>query len=457
MKVGLVLGSVALFATLISTSSAQDATSCAAGTRCIKVTRDGTPSATGTYVAQCSGKFPDFITPQDRIGGWNGQIFRLAQTYPASDPGTDAPWRSIDFRTPQGADAYIYALRDYAFEDMIDADFKPEASTGRRWYHMPMMNFGPVSREFIHGLTEERSVTGPELGLKPGVRIRNFAVGFYNAAAATTIAKVWASDDPNLINTAFPAGSMSFKILFSAVRPSDFADGVDRLAEAPTWQISENGQTIDLRLMQMDVAAAAPDTQTGWVFGTLAFDANATDPSPWRRMRPVGLSWGSDEGVKPSEVAAGLKSLKETIVSGLAPVYAAQHLGWGGRMNGPVDNPSSGCMSCHGTAQSPRVPILPLNNCTSEDQKMLWFRNLPGTVAFGRVDQNTCQKVQSGDPMVALDYSLQMAVAVQNVLQFRDVNPCSGQDPTRQRLLRVWKGDFPVTRDIPPESERIHR
>ena len=88
---------------------------------------------------------------------------------------------------------------------------------------------------------------------------------------------------------------------------------------------------------------------------------------------------------------------------------------------------------------------------------MHWFRNLPGTVAFGRVDQSTCQKVQSGDPMVALDYSLQMAVAVQNVLEFRDVNPCGGEDPVRQRLLRVWKGDFPIMRDIPPESERIHR
>jgi len=103
MKVGLVLGSVALLATLTSASSARDATSCAAGTRCIKVTRDGIPSATGTYVATCSGRFPDFITLQDRIAGWNGEMFRLAQNYPASDPGTDAPWRSIDFRTPLGS------------------------------------------------------------------------------------------------------------------------------------------------------------------------------------------------------------------------------------------------------------------------------------------------------------------------------------------------------------------
>jgi hypothetical protein len=77
---------------------------------------------------------------------------------------------------------------------------------------------------------------------------------------------------------------MSFKILFSAVKPFDFADGVDRLAGAPTWQIYENGQTTDLRLMQMDVAAAAPDTQTGWVFGTLAYERLASS-----RL----ASWGS--------------------------------------------------------------------------------------------------------------------------------------------------------------------
>ncbi|WP_191969769.1 hypothetical protein A4U53_004220 (plasmid) [Rhizobium ruizarguesonis] len=452
-----IIGLVALLVTPASLSMAKDATGCVAGSRCITVTKDGNPNPSGTFVAQCRGKFPDFVVPQERLTGWSGQMFELAQNYPPSDPGTDAPWRTIDFRTPQGADAYILALRDYAFDGMIEADFKPEASSGRRWYHMPMMNFGPVSREFVHGLTEERAVTGPELGLKPGTRIRNFAVGFYNAAAATTIGKVWASDDPNLINTSFPAGSMSFKILFSAVKPSDFADGVDRLAGAPTWQIYENGQTIDLRLMQMDVAAAAPDTQTGWVFGTLAYDASVPDPSPWRRMRPVGLSWGNDEGVKPSEVSAGLKTLHETVVSSLAPAYAAQHLGWAGRMNGPVDNPISGCISCHGTAQSPRAPIFPVAGCTSEDQKLHWFRNLPGTVAFGLVDQTTCQAVQSTDPIVALDYSLQMAVAVQNVIQFHDVNPCSGQNITQPRIFRVWKGDFPVGGEIPPENERIHR
>jgi len=438
-------------------AGAQDATGCAAGARCLAVNSNGTPNPNGDYVAQCSGRFPDFVVPEDQLDEWTGEFFQLSQDYPSNDPGTDAPWLGIDFRTPQGADDYILALRDYAFAGMIDADFRPENSSGRGWYHMPMMNFGPGRREFIHGLTEERGVTGPELGLKPGVRIRNFAVGFYNSAAATTIAKVWASDDPDLRDTAFPPGSMAFKILFTTAKATDFADGVDRLAGAPSWSISEGGNQIDLRLMQMDVAAAAPDTKAGWVFGTLAFDPSAADPSPWNRLRPVGLSWGNDEGVTPADVSGG-QDLMETHVSGLAPAYAADHLGWAGRMNGPVDNPASGCLSCHGTAQYPRVALLPGRNCKTDDQKLHWFRDVPGTVPFGLVDNDSCEPIPSsgGTPLVALDYSLQMAVAVESVLRYGDVNPCGGEQ-FRARILRAPMGDFPLTEDIPPESERIHR
>ena len=43
---------------------------------------------------------------------------------------------------------------------------------------------------------------------------------------------------------------------------------------------------------------------------------------------------------------------RETLISGKAPGYARNHLGWLGRVNGPVDNPASSCLSCHGTAQT---------------------------------------------------------------------------------------------------------
>ncbi|WP_439360657.1 hypothetical protein [Bradyrhizobium sp. DASA03007] len=305
---------------------------------------------------------------------------------------------------------------------MIDADFKPEANNVRPWFHMPLMNFGPRAREPMRGLTSERSVTGPELGLKPGVTIHNYAVGFYNAAGAVTIGQVLGGASPDLAKAQFPQGAMTFKILFSDVTANDF-QGSDVLSGAPQWTIRTAAGPQTVRLMQMDVAAVDSRSPTGWVFGTFAFDSNATDTSPWRRLRPVGLSWGNDFGFTPADQQAG-KKLTETTISDQAPAYAASHLGWAGRANGPVDNPISGCLSCHSTAQLPSAPITFSNACTTDAQKMLWFRDLKGNQPFGGVDAS-CNPITSAPPPKPLDFSLQLSVAVQNVVQFGDANPCS--------------------------------
>src|SRR5205085_3053126 len=58
-----------------------------------------------------------------------------------------------------------------------------------------------------------------------------------------------------------------------------------------------------------------------------------------------------------------------------------QHLGWGGRLNGPADYFASSCMSCHSTAQYPNMRyqnpefghrVVHRGN----PEWMLWFRNL---------------------------------------------------------------------------------
>lgn len=51
------------------------ASGCAPGARCLSVTSSGRPSASGTYVAQCRGRFADFIVPKatlpdDYDGPW---------------------------------------------------------------------------------------------------------------------------------------------------------------------------------------------------------------------------------------------------------------------------------------------------------------------------------------------------------------------------------------------------
>jgi hypothetical protein len=176
-----------------------------------------------------------------------------------------------------------------------------------------------------------------------------------------------------------------------------------------------------------------PVSPTHWVFGTFSYDSNAADSSGWRKMRPVGLSWGNDYGFSPADQQAG-RQLKETTISDQIPSYAAAHLGWAGRTNGPIDNPISGCLSCHSTAQDPVAPITFSNACVTDAQKMFWFRDFTGTQAFGAVD-STCTPVNLPSPPHPLDFSLQIGVSVQNVHQYTDVNPCAGMATTFSATL----------------------
>jgi hypothetical protein len=403
---------------------------CAPGTTCLSVQDNGAPGP-GPSTAQCSGRFPDFIVPSTMASS-AGPWFKLSQAYPSTVPVGDAPWLNIDFTGGvNGANAYLYALRDYAFGGMIEAEFRPENNSVRPWFHMPFMNFGPGRREPIRGLTSERVVIGPELGIKDGVSVHNFAVGFYNAAGGNTMGQVWQTASPDLSKSQFPQGAMSFKILFSDATANDF-QGPDILAGAPQWTIATTTGLKQVRLLQMDVAAADTRSSTGWVFGTFAYDTSANDASPWRRLRPVGLSWGNDFGFAPTDQQAG-RRLTETTISDQSPAYAAKHLGWAGRANGPVDNPNSGCLSCHGTSQFPvSAPIAfdyRNNTCDTDAKKMQWFRNFRGNQPFGALDRATCALVTPSPAPVPLDFSLQMQVAVQSVLQFHDVNPCAPAAP----------------------------
>jgi hypothetical protein len=173
---------------LAASATSVHAASCAPGSTCLSVQTNGASApGPGPFTAQCTGTFPDFIAASALVPP-NGPWFKLSQAYPTTSPTIDAPWLNIQFSGGlTGANNYLYALRDYAFEGMVDADFRPELSNARPWFHMPLMNFGPNRREPVHGLTGERSVQGPELGVKPGVTIHNYAIGFYNASGAFTI------------------------------------------------------------------------------------------------------------------------------------------------------------------------------------------------------------------------------------------------------------------------------
>lgn len=406
-----------------------DSSVCAPGTDCLTVGANGAPDSGGTYVAQCSSRFPDFVQAASSFPvGYGGPWFDLADDFPAAKPTGDLPWTSIDFQTDP--DAYLYALRDYAFDGMIAADFRPQDNNTRAWFHVPMMNFSRGAREFVHGLTSERPLSGPELGLKEGTTVHNYAIGFYNDFGAYSIGQVWkSSTTPDISASEFEEGSMVFKILFTAATCDDFSDPNPCIVDgAPEWQIATgNGAMTTVRLLQMDVATRDGRSPTGWIYGTFAFDTSATDPIAWNRMRPVGLMWGNDPGVTPTNG----QQIKESLISDQVPAYAKAHLGWAGRLNGPVDNPISACLSCHGTSQYPiDAALAPWSSaCDTDTKKLYWFRNLAVGEAFGAIDATDCSPTTMSPAPVSLGTSLQIEVSVQNVLQKGDKNPCATLEP----------------------------
>jgi hypothetical protein len=111
--------------------------------------------------------------------------------------------------------------------------------------------------------------------------------------------------------------------------------------------------------------------------------------------------WGD-----PTRVTSGQPPV-QTVINPEAQAII-QHMGYKGRLNGPVDNPASSCLSCHSTAQipadlsQPTVPGPPPGgaNPTPAVQRQ-YFRN-----------------IKSGTPFtpgqVALDYSLQLQNGIAN-------------------------------------------
>ena len=342
----------------------------------------------------------------------------LSADYPATRPAAENyPWLAVDFRT-QGLE-YLRRVLAYVYEGNtsgpIQQTFQVHKNTVRRWYHAPWMDVEKNGREFIHGLTRERtSVPGELWDDPPSPPAQNWAVGFYNPPGGFIIGQMWkdqAKPDPAAA-ASFPEGTVGAKLLFTAAQVSD----VPYLRGSVEWLANIHGnincrrpfphnsplcarepQTV--RLLQIDVAIKderAKETG-GWVYGTFVYDAAAPGRTPWERMVPVGLMWGNDPGVTPDQVNAGYQ-LKETVINrGKMP---RQHLGCAGRLNGPVDNPVSACLSCHGRAQFPAPDMVP-STCDGSADSLKFFTNLteasprpPGTHWF--------------------DYSLQLSTGFRN-------------------------------------------
>jgi uncharacterized membrane protein YphA (DoxX/SURF4 family) len=365
--------------------------------------------------------------------GWSGKVFKLSQNFPKS-PGNDTymPWLKIDFK--KDPLKYVQVVYEYILQGNTECDWVVQNNKVRPWYHVPWMDWrdprdGTLGREFINGLTRERDSKPYELGPDQNDFVQNWAIGLYNQKGGYVIGRVWRNPqkpDPDVAE--FPEGTVCGKLLFTA------CDTVSApyLKYAPQWQANIHTsvnekfrkRVVTMHLLQFDIAVrdSRANDGSGWVFGTLIYDGDAPFENPWMRMVPAGLSWGNDAGVTADLVKHG-EILKQNFIN--PKLKEKFKFGWGGRLNGPVDNPNSGCISCHSTAQFPMVSSQAPSDNASSAERMHWFRE---TLLTGH-------SFSAGS--VSMHYSMQLAISLENFYIYHKLHPHDGR-------MKVW-------------SERINR
>ncbi len=406
------------------------------------------------------------------IPGWTGHVFHLAQAYPSvvSEPQAQ-PWLAVDPKTQPGLYArtvlaYFYAGNIHG--GSIENDFDPATNHVRRWYNAPFQDLGLFGREFVHGLTEERNSSPYELTKQQSSVWTNYAVGYYNTPGATVIRNVWqpwrahAGASPSIAAAAnVPEGTVAAKLLFTAGSPLQ----VPFIAHAPAWdayiyknlhgyptKTGPNPRFIGkVRLLQIDIAVkdhrAGP---TGWFFGTFVYGGGPGYHGPklgtgWNDVAPVGLMWGNDPGYTPPPSPSPHDSgLKETWLN---PAVSMLHYGYQDRLNGPVDNPVSSCMSCHSTGEINRAnptnpgsgmiaPIpMPTPPATPPPHDIaFWFRNIGPSQPF------------DVPGFVSTGYSLQVMDGIRNYYEY--LGPQNAHGPRAAMLLRgIQRADDRPPRD----------
>ena len=355
---------------------------------------------------------------------WIGPIFEPSFDFPNTMPASEArPWEQIDFTAEP--ERYLNTVLDYVFEGQDPNSWRVQDNSVRHWYPVPWMVQHGNGREFVHGLTRERNSLAGELGPKHKRCTQAWAVGFYNPLGGYTLHQVFGdgTTPPNMAEARFPVGTVVAKVLLTEANEQD----TSIVRGAPEWDASINApQPVDgrgcalttnprtiarLRLLQFDVAVrdSRADKTTGWVFGTFIFDPNSSQANSWRKLRAVGLMWGNDPDL--SDQAASRAKPRESIV--LYDAQLGRPFGRGGRMNGPVDNSISSCLSCHSTAMFEQKVSLTPRQEDDWDHAKCWFRNIKAGEAFGKQPSDS---VPCGDTtgFTSLDYSLQLSRALIN-------------------------------------------
>ncbi len=339
--------------------------------------------------------------------GWNGPVFELSDDYPTEHPGdcpeTECTWLaldvdfSVDFDAPppdwyEGKwDQYIARILDYVKEGQDpqlsnDVGFQVDVGGETRWFHVPWMAYDPTAgREFIHGTTNERTAHLSDfLGNGRGMGVHTlpssdsaceeefphgfetWAVGVYNQWGGYSIGQVFPKSgvpaigsymgSPMPVGLPFSEGTVVAKFLTTNAPPKC----VPYLEGSPEWQVHRHAITPRSReyacfrrvqvsrLAQVDVAVIDERSPTRWVYGTFGYSAEAEGDTVWDRLVPVGIQWGSDPWTFPAVPESESIPARQSVLNPDIGIY--EHFGCRGRLAGPVDNPMSSCMSCHGSA-----------------------------------------------------------------------------------------------------------
>ncbi len=354
--------------------------------------------------------------------------FVFSNDYPTSlsavEPQTDLPWESLDFHTQPRE--YLTAALDYCFAGNLkpngDFDFNVKDNTGQRWYHAPWLHTGVAGREPINGLTAEHAA--PAGYLSPGQKrkVQSWAVGYYNELGAVTFGDVWRDPaQPQLTRQIFPNGTVAFKLLFTEATPEEVPQlkGTFEIPALIHQRIDKDNidkehrvtEPVTMHLIQIDIAIKDSRSEdTGWVFGTFVYDGDMPGTTWRERLVPLGLAYGNDPGytgggdgpaqcwINKDERAKWMNDTRTD-------------LGYQGRLNGPLDNQVSSCISCHSTAQYPAAPLLFMDRDKVTDGRheysptfagqpeSYWFRNIMAGKPF-----------RPGD--FTSDYSLQLSKGI---------------------------------------------
>jgi hypothetical protein len=415
---------------------------------------------------------------------YTGPVFQLSHDYPATLPpgGDQLPWLKInvDFNdtTPdfngKNWHAYIMAIFNYCMRGqdpnlINEVGFRSKIDGKDAWFHVPWMAYNPsAGREYTHGCTSERVASlvdlngdgdtepGADVGSLPlasGERtagvFETWAVGMYNEYAGYGIGQAFPKDGPNKGKAQteivdgitvpkgmpFANGSCVVKVLFTTATEQD----APYLKGSPEWTVDRHTPTSDttfgcdrslqtVRLLQMDVAVIDERSPTRWVFGTFGYNGTLPGATALERMDPIGIQFGNDPQHCPA-VPSTSKQIYQSVINKQITIF--EHLGCGKRLDGPVDNPMSSCMSCHSgafTAQMDQLDTIGKNVppiygfpgiCNAESSaNQYYFANRKFPEPYGD------PAIPAGIP---LDFSLQMLVAFGQYKQYSLVGtpqPC---------------------------------